>query len=128
MPDAYDELELLGFPVTLPYFDLLQTAQRGDVRAKEMRVYAGQRVRIMGVLVTTKSVRTVKGEIMQFGTFLDATGDFFDTVHFPASLQQWPFQGPGVYLLYGKVTEEFGYSSLEVEKMAKLPFRQNPRQ
>ena len=29
---------------------------------------------------------------MQFGTFLDAAGDFFDTVHFPPSLKRWPFK------------------------------------
>lgn len=128
LADAYDEMELLGFPVTLSYFDLLQTPQRGDVQAKEMNACLGQRVRMMGILVTTKYVRTVKGETMQFGTFLDAAGHFFDTVHFPASLQQWPFKGFGVYLLYGKLVEEFNYPSMEVEKMAKLPFKSDPRQ
>jgi DNA polymerase III alpha subunit len=128
LADAYDEMELLGFPVTLSYFELLQTTQRGDVKAREMNAYKGQRVRMMGILVTTKYVRTVKKEIMQFGTFLDARGDFFDTVHFPASLQQWPFKGPGIYLLYGKLVEEFGYPGMDVEKMAKLPFQADPRQ
>ena len=128
LADAYDEMELLGFPVTLSYFDLLKTNERGDVKAKEMNGYLGQRVRMMGVLVTTKYVRTVKGETMQFGTFLDAAGHFFDTVHFPASLQQWPFKGFGMYLLYGKLVEEFEYPSMEVEKMAKLPFKSDPRQ
>ncbi|AKQ45466.1 DNA polymerase III subunit alpha [Rufibacter radiotolerans] len=125
--DAYDEMELLGFPVTCSYFDLLQTQERGDVPAKDLLAFLGQTVRMMGVLVATKYVRTVRGEIMQFGTFLDHAGDFFDTVHFPPSLKAWPFKGNGVYLLYGKVVEEFGFPSLEVEKMAKLPFQKDPR-
>ncbi|GEO04488.1 DNA-directed DNA polymerase [Adhaeribacter aerolatus] len=125
--DAYDELELLGFPVTCSYFDLLQTKFRGEVPATDLSSYVGQKVRLLGILVTTKYVRTVKGEIMQFGTFLDAAGDFFDTVHFPPSLKAWPFKGPGVYLLYGKVVEEFGFPSIEVEKLAKLPFQKDPR-
>ncbi|GGK81086.1 DNA polymerase III subunit alpha [Rufibacter glacialis] len=125
--DAYDEMELLGFPVSCTYFDLLQTAERGDVPAKDLLAFLGQSVRMMGVLVTTKYVRTVRGEVMQFGTFLDAAGDFFDTVHFPPSLKAWPFKGNGVYLIYGKVVEEFGFPSLEVEKLAKLPFQKDPR-
>ncbi|KAA5542334.1 DNA polymerase III subunit alpha [Adhaeribacter rhizoryzae] len=125
--DAYDEMELLGFPVTSSYFDLLLTNARGDVKTKEMLQYLGQKVRMMGILVTTKYVRTVKGEIMQFGTFLDVAGDFFDTVHFPQSLKHWPFKGNGVYLLYGKIVEEFGFPSMEVEKLAKLPFQKDPR-
>jgi error-prone DNA polymerase len=81
----------------------------------------------VGQLVTTKYVYTVRKEIMQFGTFLDAAGDFIDTVHFPPSLQQYPFKGMGVYLLLGKVVEEFGFPTVEIRKMAKLPYRPDPR-
>lgn len=125
--DAYDEMELLGFPVSGSYFDMLQTTARGDILTKDLLLYLGQKVRMMGILVTTKYVRTIRGEVMQFGTFLDAGGDFFDTTHFPPSLKAWPFKGNGVYLVYGKVVEEFGFPSMEVEKMAKLPFRKDPR-
>ncbi|KAA5548102.1 DNA polymerase III subunit alpha [Adhaeribacter rhizoryzae] len=125
--DAYDEIELLGFPVSCTYFDLLQTKFRGEVLATNLLPYVGQKVRMLGILVTTKYVRTVKGDIMQFGTFLDVDGFFFDTVHFPQSLKLWPFKGFGVYLLYGKVVEEFGFPSIEVEKLAKMPFQKDPR-
>jgi DNA polymerase-3 subunit alpha len=60
---------------------------------------------------------------MHFGTFIDLHGEFFDTVHFPPSLKSYPFRGDGIYLLLGKIVEEFGYPSLEVEKMAKMPFQ-----
>ena len=33
LEDAYDEIELLGFPVTLTWFDMLQTKFRGEVTA-----------------------------------------------------------------------------------------------
>jgi DNA polymerase-3 subunit alpha len=82
---------------------------------------------MVGNLITIKNVRTVKREMMHFGTFLDAAGEFFDTVHFPDSLKKYPFRGMGVYLILGKVVEEFGYPSLEVEKMAKLPIKPNPK-
>ena len=126
--DAYDEIELIGFPVTMTQFDLLITNFRGEALASEMLMKVGQKVRMLGQLVTVKYVKTVKGELMHFGTFIDHTGEFFDTVHFPQSLQQYRFQGAGVYLLLGKMVEEFGYPILEVEKMAKMPMKPDPRQ
>ncbi len=113
-------MELLGFPVTLSWFDMLVTSFRGEVLAREMLQHVGRKVRMAGLLVHVKDVRTVRGEWMHFGTWLDVEGEFFDTVHFPATLKQYPFRGPGVYLILGKVTEEFGVTSLETEKMARL--------
>jgi DNA polymerase-3 subunit alpha len=82
---------------------------------------------MLGVLVTIKYVRTIKKEIMHFGTFLDHTGEFFDTVHFPDIARAYPFKGRGVYLLLGRVVEEFGFPSVEVTRMAKLPLMADPR-
>jgi error-prone DNA polymerase len=82
---------------------------------------------MLGNLVTIKYVHTVKGEWMHFGCFLDIHGEFFDTVNFPNSLKNYPFRGYGVYLVLGTVTEEFGFASITVEKMAKLPFKKDPR-
>ncbi|NPA37123.1 MAG: DNA polymerase III subunit alpha [Chlorobi bacterium] len=120
--DAYDEIELLGFPVTLSLFDMLQTKFRSEVFARDMLANAGKTVRMLGELVTIKYVKTSRKEIMYFGTFIDARGEFFDTVHFPPSLKQYPFKGYGVYLLLGRIVEEFGYPMLEVEKMAKMGY------
>lgn len=122
--DAYDEIDLYGFPVSLTWFDMLQTRFRGELMAVQMLHFIGKRYRMLGKLVTVKYVHTSKGELMAMGTFVDCTGEAFDTVHFPSSLKVYPFQGDGVYLLYGKVTEEFGQASLEVEKMAKMGYQQ----
>ena len=126
LEDAYDEIELLGFPVSVDNFDLLKTSFRGDVRARQLPERVGMKVRIVGRLVTIKYVHTSKGEIMHFGCFVDHTGEFFDTVHFPGSLKEYPFQGYGIYLLLGKIVEEFGFPSIEVEKMARLPYHPKP--
>jgi hypothetical protein len=107
---------------------MLKTSFRGEVLAKDMIRYVGKKVRMVGNLVTIKYVRTVKKEWMHFGTFLDATGEFFDTVHFPKSLQNYPFKGKGVYLILGEVTQEFDFPSLTVEKLAKLPLKPDPRE
>ncbi len=119
--DAYDEIELLGFPVTITSFEMLQTKYRGETMADSLTVNVGKKVRMLGNLVTIKNVRTVKKEWMHFGCFLDVKGEFFDTVNFPNSLKKYPFRGYGIYLIQGEVTEEFGFPSITVEKMAKLP-------
>lgn len=123
LQNAYDEIELYGFPVSLTWFDLLKTRFRGELMASQMLHFVGSHYRMLGKLVTVKYVRTCKGETMVLGTFVDATGEAFDTVHFPQVLKAWPFQGDGVYLLLGKVTEEFGQPSLEVEKMSRLGYK-----
>jgi error-prone DNA polymerase len=125
--DVYDEVELLGFPVKYTYFDLLETTFRGEIFAKEMTDHIGKEVRMMGQLVTIKYVRTVKKEWMHFGTFLDMHGHFFDTTHFPNSLKNFPFRGDGIYLILGKIVEEFGFPSMVVRKMAKMSFKKDPR-
>ncbi len=125
--DAFDEMELLGFPVTLSVFDLLKTSFRGDVKAKELIHHVGKMVRMVGNLVTIKYVTTVRNDMMNFGTFLDDEGNFFDTTHFAPSLSRYPFKGRGVYLILGKVVEEFGFPSVEVEKLARLETVPDPR-
>jgi error-prone DNA polymerase len=125
--DAYDEIELLGFPVSCSWFGLLKTAFRGGVVASELYDCTGKTVRLLGSLVTRKYVTTVRKELMIFGTWFDREGRFFDTVHFPPSLKLSPFTGSGVYLLEGRVVEEFGFPSVEVSRMARLPFVADPR-
>lgn len=127
LEDAYDEIELLGFPVTLTWFDMLQTKYRGEVSAAGMPGAIGRSVRMVGHLVNVKYIKTMKNEWMNFGCFIDNEGEFFDTVHFPQSLGGWPFRGSGTYLIQGKVVDEFGSCSVEVEKMARLPVQQDPR-
>jgi len=127
LSDVYDEIELLGFPVTYSYFDLLETKFRGDILSHDMASQVGKNVRMLGLLVTIKYVRTIKREWMHFGTFIDVNGRFFDTVHFPKAVVACPFRGDGVYLIKGKIVEEFGFPSMNVEKMAKMPLQKDPR-
>jgi len=127
LENSYDELEILGFAVTIPAFDLLQTSFRGEILSRQMMEQVGKKVRMLGNLVTVKHVRTKQKQWMNFGTFLDVEGEFFDVVNFPDSLKRHPYRGNGIYLLYGEITEEFGFPSMTVEKMARLPYRPDPR-
>ncbi|HCZ37749.1 MAG TPA: hypothetical protein DHV26_17655 [Cytophagales bacterium] len=121
LEDAFDELELLGFPLCNP-FDLLLTQNYGDTTACELPSKKGKAVRIVGYVVTTKDAFTMKNhDHMCFGTFYDAKGEVFDTVHFPDSALKFPFRGRGFYQLHGKVTEDFGVYAIDVARMEKLP-------
>ena len=106
--DVYHEIELLGFPVSCSPFDMLKTAFRGDVMAAELTVNDGKVVRMLAYLVAIKHVPTAKG-LMNFGTWVDAEGNYFDTTHFPKELEAYPFSGPGCYLLLGKVVVDFDF-------------------
>lgn len=125
--EAYDDIELIGFPVGCSLFDLLETRFRGEIGSRQMLDNVGRKVRMLGRLVDIKYVRTVRKEVMNLSSFIDAEGEFFDAVHFPASLKQYPFKGDGIYLILGTITQEFGHPSIEVEKMAKMPIQPDPR-
>ena len=125
--DAYDEMELLGFSLSLSAFDLVQLPQKNRITAKDLLKYAGKTVSIAGNFVAPKPVRTVNGDAMAFAAFLDVNGDFFDTVHFPDSLSRYPMHGRGVYLITGKVAVDFGYPSIEVQYLKKLLAVADPR-
>jgi DNA polymerase-3 subunit alpha len=126
--DAFDEMALLGFPTTLSYFQLLHPDYaRPNITAGQLTQYLGKRVRIVGLLVTYKTIRTRKGFPMVFGTLLDAEGNFFDTTHFPESLAKYQFHGRAPYYIEGLMVEEFGVPSIEVQFMERLPLVTDPR-
>lgn len=126
LENAYNELELLGYPLTLNMFDLLKTSFRGEVMTKGLMQNIGKTVRMVGNYVCEKTVHTKNNKLMWFGTFLDAEGDFFDTTHFPDTTPTYPFKGKGCYLIEGKVVQDFDFPSIEVLKFAKLKIKDNP--
>ncbi|SFT09347.1 DNA polymerase III subunit alpha [Mucilaginibacter polytrichastri] len=126
LENAYHELELLGFPLSMNMFDLLQTDYRGEMGANDLINHVGQVVRMVGQYICEKTVHTKNNKRMWFGNFLDVEGNSFDTVHFPNNTPVYPFRGTGCYLILGKVVAEFGFASLEVQKFAKLPILPNP--
>lgn len=127
LEDYYDEIELIGFCVTGTLFDLAKSDYRGDVFSGELCQFEGQVVRMVGDFVCEKFVKTKRGELMKFGTFLDVHGRFFDTVHFPQPLERYPLRGAGIYLIEGKVIVEYGCPSIEVIRCGKMPLKADPR-
>ncbi len=128
--DAFDELEGLGYPVSISPFNLLKTKFRGNVLVKDLMEHVNKTVKMVGYLVSIKDVpiKNRDGKLkMNFGTWIDVEGAYFDTTHFPPSLKKYPFKGLGCYLLLGKVVVDFDFPSIEIEKMERLPMVPDPR-
>lgn len=124
--DAFDEIELLDFPVSCSMFDLLVTKYKGDVMAKDLVKYHKKQVKMIAYLISRKHVPTKRGT-MFFGTWIDIEGNYFDTAHFSDCLEKYPFKGGGCYLLLGSVEVDFHFPTLTIHKMAKMPFIPDPR-
>jgi DNA polymerase-3 subunit alpha len=123
LEDALDEKELLGFYLCDP-FTLVAADLKAYILAKQFKDYVDQQVEVLVYYITQKPVRTVKGQVMYFGTFIDAKGDWVDSVHFPDSAMKYRLTGQGFYHIKGKVVEEFGVYSIEVKWMQKVGIKQ----
>lgn len=123
---AFTQLELLGFCLCSP-FELLKEPLKNDHGSKDLERYLGNHIDIYGYLVTVKNTSTHNGKRMHFATLLDQHGEVFDTVLFPPVAAKYHFRGRGVYRFYGKVVSEFGFLSIEVIKMLKQDYVQDPR-
>ncbi|MFN8285661.1 MAG: DNA polymerase III subunit alpha [Chitinophagales bacterium] len=120
--DAQDEMEILGFPYTSPFELLTKNYDKAVTPAQAMMKHLGKTIYMLGYYVNIKRVTTITGQIMYFGSFVDKAGKLFDTVHFPLSIEQYPFTGKGCYLLKGRVIEDFNVPSLEVVQMQRVPW------
>jgi DNA polymerase-3 subunit alpha len=153
LADAYDELDLLGFPLCDP-FTLVESGEWSSVNSewknstrsapftnghspftspfptilqREMHEHVGKQVTMLGYMVHVKATDTQGGQRMSFGSFIDTVGDLWDSTQFPSVAARYPFRGRGVYRLTGVVEEEFGHVSLRTRTMEKLPWRPDPR-
>jgi len=123
---AFDQLELLGYPLYDPYI-LLKNPVTSNILASHLHKHLNQNIQLYGYLVTAKRTRTSKGDRMFFGTFLDQAGQWIDTVHFPPIAKKYPFKGKGIYRITGKVVQEFDFLSIEVCRLERLAYVPDPR-
>ena len=123
---AFDEIELLGFPLADPFLLADEPLDQGTTAA-ELPDKLGHFVIAYGYLVTVKDAKTQKGDRMNFATFVDQNGDFLDSVHFPNIAAQFPFRGKGLYTVQGRVVEEFGFYSIEASALYKIAIIPDPR-
>lgn len=127
LEDAYDEMELLGFPLCSP-FELVESVPEGSVLGRDFPDHLQREVELLGYFVCVKTTTTHKGAPMMFANFLDAEGEPFDAVLFPEVARKSRFIGRGLYRVRGKVVEEWGHYSLEVSYVNKYLYLPDPRQ
>lgn len=126
--DAFDQIELLGFTLFSPFRLMVEeTEKRSFIAVKNLENHVGEVIWVRGYLIHKKHTTTKKGDQMFFGTFLDENGEWLDTVHFPKIAKEFPFRGPGVYDVRGKVIEDFGCYSVDAEWMEKARVMEDPR-
>ncbi len=126
LENAYDEMELLGFPLC-NYFHLVNDDISDGIVASEMKNYVNKNILIYGSLVTTRFNKTYKGKLMRLSTFIDKNGDYFDAVHFTDVVDKYPINGLGIYACFGKITDRFEFYSMSVVKSRKIGIKVDPR-
>lgn len=119
LDDAIDQIELLGFPLCNP-FEMVNDDPGNYVAATDLDKHFGKEIIVLGYLITSKPSRTIHNETMFFHTFIDAAGDWLDTVFFPPTARQYNVNGKGFYAMKGKVIEEFGVFTVDVRHCKKI--------
>jgi len=69
LENAYHELELLGFSLSLSMFDLLKTSYRGEARTKNLKHHTGKVIKLVGHYVCEKTVHTKNNKKMWLAPF-----------------------------------------------------------
>lgn len=120
------EYETFGYMVTrhpLNFFEKLVDNSR-VVKSAEMFKYDKRRIKMIGWYMTSKRIKTKKGDIMKFLSLEDLTGTF-EAVIFPKAYAKYAEQtlSMGPYLIEGIVDMENG-NNIVVEKLAVLSGRE----
>ena len=126
LESAFDQLELLGYPLFDPFI-LLEKTPSSRLLSRDLSSFLNREITIYGYLVTAKNTRTARGDSMNFGTFLDQEGYWLDTVHFPQMAKKYPFQGKGIYRITGKVIIEFDFFTIDVAHIKRMAYVPDPR-
>ncbi len=116
------EYEILGYMVTrhpLYFFQKFYDDNR-VISASEMKYYKGKTVKMIGWYMTSKRIKTRKGNIMKFLSLEDLTGTF-EAVIFPEAYFQYAelTLSMGPYLIKGKIDSSVT-SNIIVEKLEVL--------
>lgn len=122
-----DEMRLLGYGLSAHPLDFCDDT--GTTPASEMHRIPGRRARMIGWMIAGKIV-TTRGEQrrpMKFLSFEDRTGTFEVTL-FPDVYERLAadIQGPGPWLVEGRIEDDRGALSLVADRVEPAPVRAAP--
>ncbi len=116
------EYETFGYMVSLHPLDFFRevTGKKDIITASRMKGYNRKRVKMVGWYMTSKRIKTRKGEIMKFLSLEDLT-DTFEAVLFPRTYSIYAelTMSMGPYLVEGIVDMENG-NNIVVERLEIL--------
>ena len=120
------ELTLFGFPLRCHPLDLFKEAY-DDLPitfAKNLRQHLGEKVTLIGWLITEKIISTKKGEPMEFMTLEDQTG-MYDATVFPDTYRQYChlLATNQAYVVTGLVETHFSTITVIVKTLRLLSTR-----
>jgi DNA polymerase III alpha subunit len=126
MQKCMNELRMLGYVLSANLLDVVENhaLARNAVKARDLGMHAGRRVKVLGVAVTDR-LHPVGGSdrLMKFLTLGDNTG-YLDIIFWPDALDKWndtlagqiPFSG-NLLEVWGKVSEQAGTFSVEASEV-----------
>lgn len=116
------EYETFDYMVTRHplYFYRSFTEHPSIVKAKDLNKYRSKNVRLIGWYMTSKRIKTRKGDIMKFLSLEDTTGTF-EAVIFPREYEKFAehTMSMGPYIIEGKVDENDA-TNVVVSKLSVL--------
>ena len=130
IPEAYSfhkslahELTLFGFPMQCHPLDVFREAYKDTryILAKDLVLYIGKEVTLIGWLLTEKIVSTKKGDPMEFMTLEDQTG-IYDATVFPQTYRRYChlLATNQPYIMTGLVEEQFSAVTVTVRTLRLL--------
>ncbi len=118
------EYETFGYMVTRHplCFYKSETEKPDIVKAKDLKKYRCKNVKLIGWYMTSKKIKTRKGEIMKFLSLEDRTGTF-EAIIFPREYEKFAEQtmSMGPYVICGRVDENDA-TNVVVSSLSVLSF------
>ena len=116
------ELDAFGYPLSIhPLEKYRPVLSRRIKSAREIPLFVGQSIYLIGVYITRKETVTGNSEPMEFLTLEDET-DIYECVLFPEAFQEFGdmLHWETLFIIRGMVEESFGVYSVTIEKMGSL--------
>ena len=116
------EIDTFGFPISehplLNYLPYLGTHIK---KAKDIHLYKGKTIALVGIAITRKITATRNRQPMEFVTFEDET-DLYECVMFPEAYETFGdlLNWETLFLIQGKVEETYSAYTVTIEKLISL--------